>query len=488
MAISFNSIPNTKVPGVYVEFDNTQAMQGATLLEYTALIVGQKNGGSGKVLKPYAVTSEDQARELFGPGSMAHLMVAAFRKNNDYTNLRVIAVEDDPAGTAASGVITFAGSATSAAPLMLYVAGKAVRCAVTVGDEAATVAIAMAAAVNAVADLPVQAVAEDTTVTLTAKNKGLVGNSIDLRFSYYGEEEPRGLAISVTPMSGGAGAPDLSELITAMGDSWYHIIAFPWTDRASLRALEEELVDRWGPLRHIDGHAFTGIGGTFAEVQDFGSGQDAGNYAHISIVEAVNSPDWPCVRASAVAGVVAYYGNIDPARPFQTLTLAGCLAPEEGQRLTYQEQNLLLNAGIATTAVDAGGTVSVQRLVTNYLTTGTGATDTSYQDVNTILTLSYLRYDFRARILRKYPRHKLADDSAYIPAGQAIMTPKLGRAEAVAAFMDWQELGLVENLDDFKAKLICERNAADPNRLDWLLPPDLVNQFRIGAAQIQFRL
>lgn len=489
MAISLNSIPNTKVPGVYVEFDNTQAMQGATLLEYTALIAAQKTGaGSAEALKPYTVTSEDQARQLFGPGSMAALMCAAFRKNNDYTCLRVIALEDDASGTASTGTITLSGTVTSAAPLMLYVAGHAVRCAAAVGDEAAAVAIALGAAVNADEDLPVTAQVEGAVVTLSAKNKGLVGNGIDIRVSYYGEAVPGGLAVILGPMDCGAGAPDLSGLVAAMGDSWYHIIAFPWADRASLRTLEDELTDRWGPLRHIDGHAFTGMGGDFAAVQDFGGGDERGNYAHISIVEAVNSPDWPCARAAAVAGVVAYYGNIDPARPFQTLTLAGCLAPEDGQRLTYQEQNLLLNAGIATTAVDAGGTVSVQRLVTNYITTGTGATDTSYQDVNTILTLSYLRYDFRARILRKYPRHKLADDSAYIPAGQAIMTPKLGRAEAVAAFMDWQELGLVENLDDFKAKLICERNAADPNRLDWLLPPDLVNQFRIGAAQIQFRL
>ena len=137
---------------------------------------------------------------------------------------------------------------------------------------------------------------------------------------------------------------------------------------------------------------------------------------------------------------------------------------------------------------DAGGTVTIERMVTNYLTTSTGAADTSYQDVNTLLTLSYLRYDFRSRILRKYPRHKLAGDTENIAPGQAIMTPKQGRAEAVAAFQDWQELGLVEDIAKFKAGLVCERNADDVNRLDWLITPDLVNQFRVAAVQIQFRL
>ena len=80
------------------------------------------------------------------------------------------------------------------------------------------------------------------------------------------------------------------------------------------------------------------------------------------------------------------------------------------------------------------------------------------------------------------------DDGNPIPAGQAVMTPKLGRTEAVAAFMDWQELALVENLDQFKADLVVERNSRDVNRMDMLMPPDLVNQLRFWPTLIQFRL
>jgi phage tail sheath gpL-like len=52
----------------------------------------------------------------------------------------------------------------------------------------------------------------------------------------------------------------------------------------------------------------------------------------------------------------------------------------------------------------------------------------------------------------------------------------------------WEDQGLVENIDQFKNDLICERNEGDPNRLDWMLPPDLVNQFRVGGVQIGFLL
>ena len=100
----------------------------------------------------------------------------------------------------------------------------------------------------------------------------------------------------------------------------------------------------------------------------------------------------------------------------------------------------------------------------------------------------YLRFTFRNRILARYPRHKLANDGTRFGAGQKIITPKLGKAEAVAWFREMEELGLVENFDQFKTDLVVERPSTDPNRLNFLLPPDLINQFVVGAASIQFRL
>ena len=48
--------------------------------------------------------------------------------------------------------------------------------------------------------------------------------------------------------------------------------------------------------------------------------------------------------------------------------------------------------------------------------------------------------------------------------------------------------GLVEGAEATRAGLVCERNAQDRNRLDWLMGPDLVNQFRVAGAKIQFVL
>jgi phage tail sheath gpL-like len=57
----------------------------------------------------------------------------------------------------------------------------------------------------------------------------------------------------------------------------------------------------------------------------------------------------------------------------------------------------------------------------------------------------------------------------------------------LAWFREMEELGLVENFDQFKRDLV-QRNGSDPNRLDLLIPPDLINGLVVVAAQVQFRL
>ena len=117
-----------------------------------------------------------------------------------------------------------------------------------------------------------------------------------------------------------------------------------------------------------------------------------------------------------------------------------------------------------------------------------GADDPSYLDMTTLLTLSYLRYSFRNIILTKFPRHKLADDGTKFSQGQAIVTPSVIKAEAIAIFRNWEQDGLVEDFDSFKEGLIVERNTSDVNRLDIQLTPDLINQFMVAGCKIKFLL
>jgi phage tail sheath gpL-like len=104
------------------------------------------------------------------------------------------------------------------------------------------------------------------------------------------------------------------------------------------------------------------------------------------------------------------------------------------------------------------------------------------------MALSYIRFSMKARITQKYGRHKLANDGTRFSPGQAVATPNIIKAELINLFKELEERAIVENADQFKAELIVERNANNPNRLDVLAPPDLVNQLVICGVKIQFLL
>jgi len=237
----------------------------------------------------------------------------------------------------------------------------------------------------------------------------------------------------------------------------------------------------------MDGIAVTSMTGNFGAHTSLGDGR---NSPHSIIVAqpGASALTPPMEFAAEVAALVALHGAADPARPFQTLAMSRAIAPVETDQWSIEERNLFLFDGIATTKRGPGGVVQLERIITTYQENPAGADDTAYLDATTMLTLMYLRYSFRVRFQTKYPRHKLANDDTRFGAGQCVMTPKLGKAEAITWFREMEELGLVEGFDQFKRDLVCERPSSNPNRLDFLLPPDLINQLIATAAKIQFRL
>lgn len=493
MAISFNDIgSNLRVPFVAAEIDASQASQGPALIEYRALLIGQKtSGGSAAANSLHRVTSVAQVITLAGRGSMLHRQAVAWFASNRQTELWIGVLEDAGAGVAATGTITTSGPATADGTIALYLGGERVTVAVSSGDSDDDIATAIAAAIPATSDYPVTAAVDGVTtneVDITFRHKGEVGNSFNIRHSYRdGEELPAGVGLTIVQTTGGTTNPTLTTLIAALGDTWYHIIAHPYTDATSLAALEAEMSSRFGPLRMIDGLAITSAAGSLATLTTLGNGRNSQH--SVIVAQPGETPITPPMEfAAEVAALVARFGAADPARPFQTLAMIHALPPAEADLFTLEERNNLLYDGIATTRSTTTGTVQLERLITTYQTNASGATDTAYLDATTMLTLLYLRFSFRVRMQSRYPRHKLANDGTRLGQGQAVITPKLGKAEAIGWFRQMEELGLVEGFDQFTQDLVVERNDSDPNRLDVRLPPDLINQLIVTATQFQFRL
>jgi len=179
----------------------------------------------------------------------------------------------------------------------------------------------------------------------------------------------------------------------------------------------------------------------------------------------------------------------DPARPLQTLQLEGTLPPQLHKRFLFTEINSLASNGLAIQKCWPGsGVAQIAREQTTYRLNKYGLPDDAYELVTTLATLAKLLRNQRHAITTKYPRHKLGNDGTRYGPGQAIVTPGIAKAELVAQYRNDQWSGLVEDTNNFKKHLLVERDPDNPNRLNVLYPPDLINQLRIFAVLAQFRL
>jgi len=489
MTVAFNNIPNQRVPFVAIEVDPSRASQGTSQTRYRVLVLGQALGGAAAVNTLVPINVGDEAQVAWGKGSMITEMFRALKNADTTLETWGFALADNVAGAAALGALLFTGSATTAGTLNLYIAAKLNQTGITSAMTPAQLATAVAAAINADGTMPVTAAvdgANPAKVNLTCRWKGLTGNDIDLRINYQiGDALPAGISVTITAMSGGTANPDITPVIAAMASEQWNAIILPYADAGSMAILEAELASRWLPTRQIDGLGFTAYRGTNSATGTYGATRNS------FLMECIGTnvvPDPPYIWA-AVNGIVSAAAlAIDPARQLKTLPLPGLLPPAMGVAWDGQERNVLLYDGISTYTVDSGGTVRIDRAITMNQTNASGIASEVYLDITTPALVSYLRFSLIDRISGKYPRHKLADNGTRFGEGQAIVTPNILAAEQLCLAREWEEAGLVEDVDQFKADLVVERDANNRNRVNALIPPNLINNFIQFAGLLQFRL
>lgn len=486
MTISFDNISaNIRTPGSYIEFNNELA--GATSIQQRMLIIAPKTAaGIQPDNKLVRVTDPTQAGKLFGRKSIMTAMIKATLSVNRSVELFAISPTEAAAGKAAEGGFAVNGTATKAGVLSLYIGGVPIKVNISEGDDTAAVRAKIKTAIDiAAVDLAIVASnpSNGNVVKITGISKGEMQNGLDLRVSYYDEPVPAGLTVTTSKMQGGIPSLQIQSALDAIADQHFNWICVPYTHTVNIKLLSDELDTRFGPMKQIGGRAFIGISGTHAEMTTFGNTL---NSEHLSVIGAGKSPTPAYVAAAINMGVAAKSLSIDPARPLQTLKLPGMLSPSSDEQLDQAERNMLLYDGISTYTVSRDGSCHLERQITTYQQNDSGISDASFLDINTPETLERIRYEQRAMIAQKFPRHKLADDGAQYGAGQAIVTPSIIKANLLSLYRDFENRGWCEGFDTYKESLIVERDATDRNRVNWRDTPNLVNQARVFAGKSQF--
>ena len=475
-----------KTPGSYIEVLLGVGPASAGDAPRKVLLVGHMlAGGTATADTAYPIFSEEDAKTLFGQGSELHRMVkAAFAAYKGVT-LYGVGLTPPGGGTAASGDIVFAGTATADGTFTIEVAGELIEVAVADGEAAATIGTNVRDAINDLPDLPVAATLAVATVTCTARHTGTRGNNISLRSS--------GTVAGITPthhsgyLTSGAGADTLTSALAAVSPTRYHLIAICADDATGIASWRTHVNDNAAPEEGRRQQVVCATKDTLANAITLATGVNA---ARAQVAWHYNADDAPSEVAASVAATRAFYEGRDPAAPMSQVhgTLVSPLRPQpvEADRPLSTETDSALNNGLTPITLDNAGNAYIGRSVTSRSQDSGGAPDYRVLDTSKVTATDYVADQIQvwwSGFVLANPKFA-PDDADGNPPPPGVCTPKTIK-DGIYAELKALEPQITTNVDTLKDQLVVEAAASPAGRALALIPADIVEGAYQLAATVQ---
>ncbi len=486
--VSFDTIvDDIRTNTHHFEADASSAVQTINTTRKKALLIGRKlTTGTVAELTARKILGDTTGDAYWGVGSELAEMCRIFKKNNKQTECWAIAIDPLTGGTAGTKTLTVTVTTALAGTIHLYIAGHFyIPVAIAAGTAQNDVAAAINTAIQAhrgYTRMPFTSGVATNVVTLTHRWKGV--DVADVRVGYNDEDLPGGVSVAIAAGAAGAGNPDLDEVLDVLGDERYTHWACAFNDATNNGLLATELARRFGGMVMKDGVCFQAITDTHGNTTTQGNSLNS----HLITLQGGNTSPTPHYLWAA-ANCAAVAAQSHPARPFQTIKLAGVLPAQRAARWTQNQRNLLLFDGVATHVVNDAGEVTIERQITTYQTNAQSVPDPSYLDLNTVLQYWYCRDDLLGTVSLQHPRSLLGNNGDTVQ-GLPIMTPNGMKGLAASRYALWAEAGVTKKsgLQQFVDEMVCINDPNDVNRLRGQFPPEFMNQFLGISASIPFRL
>lgn len=472
--IEIETIPgSTRKPGVYAEFNTRMATRSLPGNLQRMLIIAPMSGADAgvqaKALELHDVFSDDEAAVLFGRGSLAHIMAVSALKANRYLQLQAIGMAELPTAKPATADIALTGPATQSGTLTVWVANTRIDAPVQAGDSAQAISRALLDAVSRQGALPVtaQMATGDSGVTLTARHGGEWGN--DIRLS--GRTTAPGVTVTVEAMRGGENNASVRDALTAVFAAGHQVIAVPWTDETTLRALREHLAATGDAMEKRGAVGVAGWAGTLA------TGTTLVGKSNDGRTTVGWHPGSVCLQAEIAAGYAAVIASEeDPARPYNGLEIVGLDVTPLTSRAGRREQENALHNGLAPLEVSPGDKVQIVRAISTYTKSANGTDDPALLDITTMRTLDYARKAWCDRIALRYPRDKATERNR-----------RGVRSELLDVALKLEEEEIIENVTAMKDALIVDKGEK-PGTFRAQIPCQVVKGLHVIAARIDLYL
>lgn len=477
----FNEISDsTRVPGVYIEIDGSQAGLGSDIPR--VLLVGQKlAAGTAPAGEIVRISSVEDAVKKAGDGSMLAQMAATYRKGETAFELYMLPYSDNPAGVKATGTITVSHAATKAGTLALYIAARAVSVGIGTTDTTTAIAAAIAAAINATgADIPVTATTEDAVVTLTARHAGTCGNDIDIRLSLYDETVPADLVLDIVGMADGAGDPAPGDLTSIIGTKRYRYVALGINDAATLAAWHAESQYRYKAQPVGRGfRGFLAFRGDDESTAEYGTSK---NYEHLCCTATGINPSstWEIAAALCASACAGLWNN--PVKSLESRKLYGIVAKEY---FDWTQQNALLYSGMSTLTVADDGSVYISRPISMYQERANGTPDDAYLDINTAEAMDRIRELISTEASKRFVGTTAAKSSEGFGPTVKITTEDSVKAFLLSLMRNRliYGLGWCQEYEYYKTQLVVSQDLTSPSRFNYWAKPIVNSPFYILAGR-----
>lgn len=493
---------NDPVPGTYVQVNFAQGPSTGSGSPREILLMGNKTTAGAATADTVIygpdtqvpLQTEADAIALFGAGSELHRMFRRVAKVNKDTTVRAIAVTES-GGTAASGVITIATTATGNGNIRVWVGDEFVDTAIASGDTATVIGDAVAVNINAMTHWPVTAADVTGAVTLTAKNKGPRGNWIRFQAAITsGIATTQSASTDAFLTSGATADSNTAALATILAKRYYYIVSAA-EDSTQAGALITQVNTQAAPTTGIRQRAFIGSVDTLANITTIATGKNA---ALAEFTWHKNAPWTPAEIAANQAAIVALFENSgsSPRCNFAGFgndpdTAAYWVVPASRDATaapTRANIKSALNNGISPIGVNANGTTYLVNRITSRSLSGS-TVDYRIRDSHKVTISDFFADDLQAKVTLQHSGKKLASDppKGARPPGPTVVTETILRGTIFSMIDQYDFADLLQNVQAIKDGTVVQRETNPSSRASMripLQPIDIALQFAIAIDQV----
>jgi phage tail sheath gpL-like len=317
-------------------------------LQQRIAVLAQGADATSYSLEKFEATTHQQVGDKLGFGSPAHLSARELLPDNGDgalgATVTIYPLENMQSALAADGAITPVGKQLKNAQYVVMAGGiKSNPFTAFKDEEPAAIIPKIVTAINGVLNMPIIAYDDTTSVKISAKTKGELGN--DLKIKLFGIEQ--GIVFTVTKMAGGLVNPSVITALDQVGGTWETIIVNTLGESAHdhLQIFGE---GRWGQLVHKPLFALSGTSEEDPNVLIA--------YADTRKDDRINGVI-PCpgslsanylIAARAVARI-AKQANQNPAAEYRGMRLDTIENGKDGEQWNYLQRDSAYKSGVSST-------------------------------------------------------------------------------------------------------------------------------------------